>query len=151
MEQKSHNAPNNTPTTTQPKRTIQHDETHTPTKRIKLIPNNNKKPTKTTQTEKINTKQIPKPKNTTNKTTQKQCIAKNSTKPAPNYKIPLSEPQPNIAKMKTAEIIQNTYVEYLPNGTKRDRYRKEYLKQLQLTNNNSRKKEISKHKKQNKI
>jgi len=60
-EQKSHNTPNNTPTT-QPKRTIQHDETHTPTKRIKLIPNNNKKPTKTTQTEKINTKQIPKPK-----------------------------------------------------------------------------------------
>ena len=41
--------------------------------------------------------------------------------------------------MNTSEIIQNTYVEYLPDGTKRDRYRKEFLKKLQLTNNNTRK------------
>jgi len=42
---------------------------------------------------------------------------------------------PDTTKMNTAEIIQNTYVEYLPDGTKRDRYRKEFLKKLQLTNN----------------
>ena len=42
--------------------------------------------------------------------------------------------------MNTAEIIQKTYVEYLPDGTKRDRYRKEFLKQIQPTSNNNSKK-----------
>jgi len=53
-------------------------------------------------------------------------------------------------KMNTAEIIQKTYVEYLPDGTKRDRYREEYLKQIQLTSNNDHKKEKLKHKKKKK-
>ena len=34
-------------------------------------------------------------------------------------------------------MIQNTYVEYLTDGTKRDRYRKEFLKKQQLTNNDT--------------
>jgi len=31
---------------------------------------------------------------------------------------------PDISRTTTAETIEQTYVEYLPNGTKRDRYRK---------------------------
>jgi len=34
-----------------------------------------------------------------------------------------TEPTPDITKITTAEIIVKTYVEYLTNGTKRDRYR----------------------------
>ena len=34
-----------------------------------------------------------------------------------------------------AEIIKKTYVEYLPDGTKRDRYRKEYIQQIKTTGN----------------
>ena len=37
--------------------------------------------------------------------------------------------------MNIAEIIK-TYAAYLPDGTKRDRYRKEYIQQL-TTNNNT--------------
>merc|ERR1712112_701911 len=59
----------------------------------------------------------------------------NTTKTIQRNIIPNNEPIPDTTKMNTAQIIQNTYVEYLPDGTKRDRYRKEFLKKLQLTNN----------------
>ena len=112
---------------------------NTPTKRIKLIPNekpqqspknNNKQ--KTQETTKQNKKLVL----TQQKKTQKQ------RKPIKNIQynnIPEQEPIPDTTKMNTAEIIQNTYVEYLPDGTKRDRYRKEFLKKQQLTNNNTEK------------
>jgi len=38
----------------------------------------------------------------------------------------LLEKLPEIAKKTTSQIIEQTYVEYLPDGTKRDRYRKKY-------------------------
>jgi len=52
----------------------------------------------------------------------------NATKTIQRNIIPNNEPIPDTTKMNTAQIIQNKYVEYLPDGTKRDRYRKEFLK-----------------------
>jgi len=43
--------------------------------------------------------------------------------------------------MNAAEIIQQTYVEYLPDGTRRDRYRKDFLTKQQKINTNKRKRE----------
>ena len=58
----------------------------------------------------------------------KQTIKNETTKTIQNNIIPENEPRLDTTKMNTAGIIQNTYVEYLPSGTKRDRYRKEFLK-----------------------
>ena len=69
---------------------------------------------------------------TQQKKTQKK---EKTTKNIQNNNIPKQEPIPDTTKMDTAEIIQNAYVEYLPDGTKRDRYRKEFLKKLQIANN----------------
>jgi len=37
--------------------------------------------------------------------------------------------------MTTAEMIQKTYVEYLPDGTKRDRYRKQHMPKINIKQN----------------
>jgi len=131
MTQQKTQQTTNEPNKKQLKRTQQHNDErkmNTPTKRIKLIPNekpqqspknNNKQ--KTQETTKQNKKLVL----TQQKKTQKQ------RKPIKNIQynnIPEQEPIPDTTKMNTAEIIQNTYVEYLPDGTKRDRYRKEFLK-----------------------
>jgi len=104
--EQQHNEEKTQPNTTesnqskQLKRTLRKEtQNTTPTKRIKLIPNepNNQQINQQKTTKQQKTQQYTKPHNATNKKPKQQCI-KHTTKTAHSYKFPENEPEPDITK-----------------------------------------------------
>ena len=134
-------------------KTPENQDNDPPTKRIKLTPIPQLTPEKltnqtTTQTRNNNNK-INKNNNKIKRPDKKQHRKRKTpqdiqkTKTTKNIYQETNEPTPDITQMATAEMIQKTYVEYLPGGAKKDRYRKQYIPKINNKQNAKKKTEMA--------